>query len=236
VRKLLLIGVALMAFVSPVNARSLSYVCDGKISVYRLNAYTAIAGKDGKDVCIFVTNSAEGRKILKICPKGSQCSVEAYVDMSSEYEIFEVISVHRTGTPALDARAKKDKEAKEKRRWASILPYQKRTTDCILAHLKDEVSQDAVDDVLENFCARQRDALAAEYNKQFGPGGNYLYLDYYQTYKEGIRDWFDGLCYRARPYLDGPPEKAAAWERGWQDAQRRNPEPVDRSYCFPGRN
>jgi hypothetical protein len=33
-------------------------------------------------------------------------------------------------------------------------------------------------------------------------------------YTEGVRDYYSGLCYRARPYLDGPPEKAVLWERG----------------------
>ena len=35
-----------------------------------------------------------------------------------------------------------------------------------------------IDDALEKFCVRQRDALAGEYIKQFGPGGHYLYMDY----------------------------------------------------------
>jgi hypothetical protein len=60
------------------------------------------------------------------------------------------------------------------------------------------------------------------------------------AYREGVSDWLGGgLCYRARPYLtEGTPEQAAAWERGWQDAKRRVPEPVEReddSACFPGR-
>jgi hypothetical protein len=54
-------------------------------------------------------------------------------------------------------------------------------------------------------------------------------------YKEGTREYYSGLCYRARPYLDGPPEKAALWESGFRDAQRRDQDRVDRSYCFPGR-
>jgi uncharacterized protein len=52
-------------------------------------------------------------------------------------------------------------------------------------------------------------------------------------YKEGSRDYYNGLCYRARPYLDGPPEKAALWESGFRDAQRRDQDRVDTSYCFP---
>jgi hypothetical protein len=59
-----------------------------------------------------------------------------------------------------------------------------------------------------------------------------------EAYREGVSDWLGGLCYRARPYdLDGPSEKAAAWERGWHDAKQRVPKPVarDDSVCFPGR-
>ncbi len=40
------------------------------------------------------------------------------------------------------------------------------------------MTKDMLDDVLKKFCSRQRDALAKEYIKQFGPGGNYLYIDY----------------------------------------------------------
>ena len=40
-------------------------------------------------------------------------------------------------------------------------------------------------------------------------------------YKEGVHDYYSGLCYRARPYPDGPPEKADLWERGFRNAQRR---------------
>jgi hypothetical protein len=50
-------------------------------------------------------------------------------------------------------------------------------------------------------------------------------------YKEGVRDYYSGTCYRARPYLDGPPEQAAAWERGFRHAQRRDHDRVDRSHC-----
>jgi hypothetical protein len=59
--------------------------------------------------------------------------------------------------------------------------------------------------------------------------------DPYKEVKEGSRDYYSGLCYRARPYLDGPPEKAALWESGFRDAQRLDQDRVDRSYCFPNR-
>ena len=41
-------------------------------------------------------------------------------------------------------------------------------------------------------------------------------------YKEGIRDYYSGLCYRARPYDEGPLDKAALWERGFRHAQKRD--------------
>jgi len=47
-------------------------------------------------------------------------------------------------------------------------------------------------------------------------------------YTEGVRDYYSGLCYRAR-YLDGP--KADLWERGFRNAQRRDHDRVDRSHC-----
>jgi hypothetical protein len=53
-------------------------------------------------------------------------------------------------------------------------------------------------------------------------------------YKEGVSDYYSGLCYRARPYLDGSPDKAALWERGFRHAQRRDRNRVDRSHCRPG--
>jgi hypothetical protein len=178
IMRLMLGLIALIALTAASHARSLSYVCDGTISHYPLMAYMAITAK-GEDVCIFVTRSPEGKKILQVCPKGTQCSVEAEVNNTgSANEIYKVTSVHRTGTPALDARAKKDKEDADRRRWAAILPYAERTTNCIVDHVID-ASQDAVDDALEKLCARERDALRAEYAKRFGPGGNYLLNDYY---------------------------------------------------------
>ena len=55
-------------------------------------------------------------------------------------------------------------------------------------------------------------------------------------FKEGIAAYYSGLCYRARPYLDGPEWKAVLWERGFIDAQRCDEDRVDRSYCYPSRN
>jgi hypothetical protein len=53
-------------------------------------------------------------------------------------------------------------------------------------------------------------------------------------YKEGVRDYYSGLCFRARPYVLESPEKNVLWERGWRDAQRRGFKRDD-SICFPGR-
>jgi len=49
-------------------------------------------------------------------------------------------------------------------------------------------------------------------------------------YAEGVRDYYSGTCYRARPY-DAPSEKADLWERGFRNAQRRDHNRVDRSHC-----
>jgi hypothetical protein len=49
-------------------------------------------------------------------------------------------------------------------------------------------------------------------------------------YKEGIRDYYDGTCYRARPYVDGS-EKEIRWKRGFRHAQRLDRDRVDRSHC-----
>jgi hypothetical protein len=51
-------------------------------------------------------------------------------------------------------------------------------------------------------------------------------------YKEGVRDYYNGTCYRARPYPHGT-EKAALWDRGFQNAKRRDRNQVDRSHCRP---
>jgi hypothetical protein len=178
-KKVLMTVAVLVALTSTSNARSLSYICEGTISYHPLRAYTAIAGKGGEDACIFVTLSTVGKKILQACPKGSQCSVEGEVNnIGTDNQIYKVVSVHRIGTPALDARAKKDKEAQDRRRHAAILPYAERTMNCVIDHIGKVASQEAVDDALEKSCARQRDALAKEYIKQFGPGGHYLYMEY----------------------------------------------------------
>ena len=50
-------------------------------------------------------------------------------------------------------------------------------------------------------------------------------------YREGVKDYYSGLCYRARPYQDGPEQKARLWERGFNDAERRDRGRLDRSHC-----
>jgi len=50
-------------------------------------------------------------------------------------------------------------------------------------------------------------------------------------YTEGVRDYYNGTCYRARPYLDESSEKAVLWERGFRNAQRHDHDRVDRSRC-----
>jgi hypothetical protein len=51
-------------------------------------------------------------------------------------------------------------------------------------------------------------------------------------YQEGVRDYRDGLCYRARPYLDDS-EMAKLWERGYQAHQTaRQGRRID-AYCHP---
>ena len=93
----LLIGATLFVFATPASARSMSYVCNGTISHYTLSAYTNIATYDDENGCVFITNSAEGRKILQTCPMDAQCSVEAEVDNTAlAYEIYKVKSVRRT--------------------------------------------------------------------------------------------------------------------------------------------
>ena len=50
--------------------------CDGTITRHSLRGYTAIAN-GGLGECIFPTDSVQGKKILKVCPMGSRCAVDA---------------------------------------------------------------------------------------------------------------------------------------------------------------
>ncbi len=53
-------------------------------------------------------------------------------------------------------------------------------------------------------------------------------------YREGVRDYREGLCYRARPYLDGSPEQKQ-WERGYKAHPTRKQTKRMDEICFPGR-
>jgi hypothetical protein len=51
-------------------------------------------------------------------------------------------------------------------------------------------------------------------------------------YEEGIRDYYKGLCYRARPYILDD-KKNALWERGYRRAAQRDRGRTDLSHCEP---
>ena len=53
-------------------------------------------------------------------------------------------------------------------------------------------------------------------------------------YREGVRDYRAGLCYRARPYRDGSPEQKQ-WERGYNAHPTRKQTKRMDEICFPGR-
>jgi hypothetical protein len=77
--KILLAGITALSVLSAsaAHARSVTIVCEGKISFHPLSAYTAISKGELENECVFVTSSDIGREILKVCPKGSQCLIEA---------------------------------------------------------------------------------------------------------------------------------------------------------------
>jgi hypothetical protein len=92
----------------PTHARSISNTCEGKIEPYSLSAYTT-AGKDmgdqgeEKNECVFITASSVGKKILKTCPMGSWCRIDASLEDdhgTTINEITMVKSVRRIDTPA----------------------------------------------------------------------------------------------------------------------------------------
>jgi hypothetical protein len=51
-------------------------------------------------------------------------------------------------------------------------------------------------------------------------------------YKEGMRDYREGLCYRARPYVDHSPEQKL-WERGYEAARVKDRNKRDWTHCHP---
>lgn len=52
-----------------------------------------------------------------------------------------------------------------------------------------------------------------------------------KPYQEGMRDYREGLCFRARPYIDHSPEQKL-WERGYDAGAKKYPK-RDMSHCHP---
>ena len=50
-------------------------------------------------------------------------------------------------------------------------------------------------------------------------------------YQEGVRHYREGLCFRARPYIDGPEEKL--WERGYDAYQTKKQTRRNDKHCHP---
>ena len=50
--------------------------------------------------------------------------------------------------------------------------------------------------------------------------------------EQGMRDWREGQCFRARPYLDNSPEQEA-WIRGYHAGAKKYPK-RDMAHCHPG--
>jgi hypothetical protein len=53
-------------------------------------------------------------------------------------------------------------------------------------------------------------------------------------YREGMRDYREGQCFRARPYADDSPEQKL-WKLGYYAQQNKEHNKRDWSHCFPGR-
>jgi hypothetical protein len=69
------------------------------------------------------------------------------------------------------------------------------------------------------------------------PGDYVVQLDgkdckYRTPYQRGVRDYREGLCYRARPYTDHGPEQKL-WERGYYAQQKKEHNTRDWSHCHP---
>jgi hypothetical protein len=187
----LITGIVVMSLsASAAHARYVTTTCDGKVGWHPLSAYTAIIKDHGtaevKNDCVFVTRSRIGRKILKVCPEDSQCSVEADIQTGiDEYEITSVRAINRIGTPSLDAIAAREKAAREKRRWASVFPYMEKAKNCVVDNLKGEVSASSISDILfDGICSQQGKALRSEFSRQFSHSGHYKFMDYYHDLAE----------------------------------------------------
>ena len=57
------------------EARSLSYVCEGKVSTTEGGKTALIIVSAGEQHCSFKIGSPEGKKILQVCAFGTKCSV-----------------------------------------------------------------------------------------------------------------------------------------------------------------
>ena len=165
------------------HARGMTVDCKGEVGWYKLRAYTAISNGP-EDNCIFITRSRIGRRILRTCPTGSQCLIEADIEnVSDEYEITRVISINRIGTPALDAKAAKDQATREKSRWLAVSPYFKEATSCVMDN------QDALEPaspgpspvnilLSDGVCSKVGKALRNKLIQQFSYPANYIDLNY----------------------------------------------------------
>ena len=91
---IVLATIASLAFATPSHAAKRPAVCEGEVGPHALSAYVQI---DSEEPCVFIASSPEGKRILKVCPMRSQCSVEAIVDdkAAAALEISKVMSVRR---------------------------------------------------------------------------------------------------------------------------------------------
>jgi hypothetical protein len=58
-----------------------------------------------------------------------------------------------------------------------------------------------------------------------------------RLYQEGMRHYREGLCYRARPYIEGDGSNSPAawiWEKGYYAQQAKEHNRRDWSHCHPG--
>ncbi len=78
-------------------AREGNTVCLGVIehSEYANGGWYEVSGSN--DACSFDGRTAEGKKILSVCPEGSRCRIEAYGTWAVDFYIKKVRSVHLQG-------------------------------------------------------------------------------------------------------------------------------------------
>jgi hypothetical protein len=88
---LLLFGVA----TGRAEARQVSSTCEGNIQNYTLSAYLEV-GHNVDQPCVFLKNSIEGRKVLKVCPEGTACRIEGDFDnTATNYVLIRVRKVRK---------------------------------------------------------------------------------------------------------------------------------------------